>query len=883
MLGRRRPSREIEEEMRHHLELEAASLRAQGLTEEEARRQSRIRFGSVDGVAEACQERRGLPRVESVVREFRQSLRALARVPGFSIAVISVVGLGIGFATAAFALVQMVLMRPLAFADEDRLFSIYEADSTSAPRTPSWPGVREWREQTRQFESIAYVRGETLGVRTAEGTRLLLVAYSSGDLFRTLKARPLIGRVFSEAEAERGDPVAVITHHIWRDQFGRDPKVVGRTLSTEMGPYSVIGVMPEGARYPSFTDVWLPLGALPASARQAIERRDLHVDAQTVGRILPTTTVEQAAAELKALSERAALVHPDTRGWTAVLLRTVRSETLGNAPGRLLMLGIATLLLLLVACVNVAGLLVARGAARAREISVRAALGASPQRLAGQMLIESILLATAGGALGIALAVMTVRIVTTQAPTVLPRLEATGIDPIVYVFAVAVSALTALLFGLIPARRAGRVAPMDALRASLGVSGERSAERVRAALIVVETALAAILVVHATSVTRSMIRLGATDLGFETSGMATVRVIPPLPRYEAPEAALLLYSRLEEEVGNAPGVESVALVNHLPLSGTSMVTDVRTSRVPDPLEPSGSLQAGAAFFRSASTNYFEMLGVTLLQGRSFSRAEVESRAPVAVVNEALANREWPGRSPVGESVTIRKVAQSRPDFGEEIALTVVGVTRDIFSFGPARPEPPAIYAPYTLVVWGNMYIIAKGNTGGLVDAVRSGIERVDPSIPVAGPGFAQRVRLYDEYAAGFLRTPRINASVLVAFAGTALLLAAVGLFGVIAYLVLRRRREFGVHLALGATRSTVMRLVLREAVLLVSSGLAIGFAGAFALGKLAGSTSPLAGSFDPTAFLISGVVFLGVALSASALPALRASRVAPARTLREEG
>jgi predicted permease len=798
-------------------------------------------------------------------------------VPGFSIAAISVLGLGIGFATAAFALAQMVLLRPMEYADEDRLFSIYEADSTAASRPVSWPAVREWREQTRLFESMAYVRGETLGVRDEEGMRLLLAAYSSGDLFRTLKATPLLGRVFTEAEAERGDPVAVIAYHIWRDQFGSDLNVVGRALPTELGPFSVIGVMPEGARYPSFTDVWLPLGALPASGRQAIERRDLHVDAQTVGRILPSATAERAAAELKTFSEQAARVHADTRGWTNVQLRSVRSETLGSAPGRLLMLGIATFLLLLVACVNVAGLLVARGAARAREISVRAALGASPRWLAGQLAIESILLAAAGGALGIVFAVIAVRIVTTQAATVLPRLEATGVDPIVYVFAVAISGLTALLFGVIPARRASRVAPMDALRASLGVSGERSAERVRAGLIVVETALAAILVVHATSLTRSMIRLGETDLGFETSRMAAIRVIPPLPRYESPAAAVELFSRLKEEVAHAPGVESAALVNHLPLSGTSMGTEVRTSRAPGPLEKPSAL------FRSASANYFETLDIALVQGRSFSEAEVGSRAPVAVVNKALADREWPGRNPVGESITIRKVAQSRPDFGGEVTLTVVGVIENTLSFGPAQPEPPVIYAPYTLVVWGNMYVVAQGRTGGPVDAVRSAVQRVDPSIPVAGPGFDKRVRLYDEYAAGFLRTPRINASVLVAFAGTALLLAAVGLFGVIAYLVLRRRREFGVHLALGATRSTVMRLVLREAVLLVGAGLAIGFAGAFALGRLAGSTVPLSGNFDPAAFLIGGAVFLGAALSASALPALRASRVAPARTLREEG
>jgi predicted permease len=765
-----------------------------------------------------------------------------------------------------------VLLRPLPYGNEERLFSVYESDSTGALRPPSLPAVRDWREGTRAFEALAYVRGETLGVRDDDGTRLLLAAYSTAELFRVLDVQPELGRLFSDAEAEQGEPVVVLAWHLWRDQYGSDPALIGGTLSTELGPLTVIGVMPEGVRYPSFADLWLPQGALPVDARRLVERRDLHVDAQTVGRTAVSATQEQAAAELSAFARTAASVHPDARGWTSIRLRSVRSEVLGNAPGRLALLGGATVLLLLVACVSVAGLLVARAVARGRELSVRAALGASPRLLVGQLMAESALLAVMGGVAGVVVAAATLRVLIARAPTALPRLDGAALDGGALLFAMAISALTALLFGVLPARRASRAAPMDALRSSRGTSGGRGEERVRRVLVVAEVALAAMLVVGATSLARTLMRLGATDPGLDTTGIATVRVTPPLPRYGSPEAALALFARLQEEVAKMPEVRQVALVNHLPLSGTAMVTGLRTARSPDPEE------RPSALYRAISANFFDTLGIELLRGRALTEAEVQGRAPVVVVNEALASIEWPDRDPIGESITIQKVAQGRADFGEEITLTVVGVASNTRSFGPTFPEGPVVYGPYTLVVWGNTFVVAKGSvpTRRLVDALRSAVQRVDPAIPVLGPGFTQRVRPYDEYAANFLVAPRLSASVLGSFAGAALLLATVGLFGVIAYLVVQRRREFGVRVALGATGASIVRLVLREASILVTIGIILGFVGAYFLGR----RSAL-GELDYLTFALSSAVFLVAALSASVLPALRAARLAPARILRD--
>jgi putative ABC transport system permease protein len=871
-LSRGRLAREIEQELRNHVELEAEELCARGLDERAARRAASVAFGSADTVAEQIRDVRGFPRVDVVLRELHHAARALARSPGFTCAAVGVLGLGIGAATAAYGIARAVVLRPLPYAEEARLFSVYESDSTGALRVPSFPAVRDWRAGTRTFEALAYVRGETLGVRDEDGTRLLLGAFSSAELFRALDVQPALGRVFGAAEAEQGEPVVVLAWHLWRDQFGSDPHMVGRMLSTELGPLTVIGVMPEGVRYPSFADVWLPVGALTRDGRRAVERRDLHVDAQTVGRIAATATQEQAAAELSAFAAEAATVHPDARGWTSVSLRSVRSEVLADAPGRLALLGGATVLLLLVACVSVAGLLVARAVARGRELSVRAALGATPRRLAGQLLAESALLATLGGILGVLVAAASMRILIAYAPTALPRLDGAGLGGGALAFAIAISAFTAMLSGLLPARRAGRAAPMDVLRSARGTSSGRGEERVRRILVVAEVALAAMLVVGATSLSRTLLRLGATDPGFDTAGIATVRVTPPMPRYASPEAALALFARLQEEVGKTPDVQQVALVNHLPLSGTAMVTSLRTSRTPD------AEDRPFAFYRAISANFFDTLDIDLVRGRALTEAEVQGHAPVVVVNESLATREWPDRDPIGESITIRKVAQGRADFGEEITLTVVGVVSDTRSFGPTRPEGSVVYAPYTLVVWGNTFVVAKGRapTRRLVDGLRNAVQRVDPAIPVLGPGFSQRVRAYDEYAASFLAAPRLSASVLGSFAGASLLLATVGLFGVIAYLVVQRRREFGVRVAMGATGASIVRLVLREASILVVIGIAIGFVGAYLLGR-----KSTLGELDYVTFAVSSIVFLVAALTASVLPAIRAARLAPARILRE--
>ncbi len=816
-------------------------------------------------------------RLELVAREFRQAARSLRRSPGFALASIGVLALGIGAATAAYGVARAVLLQPLPYPEDERLFTVYEADATGARRPPSWPTVREWRADTRAFAGLAYVRGESISVRGGEGTMLLLAAWPTAEFFRTLDVEPALGRVFGDEEAMIGERVAVLSWHLWQDQFASDPNVIGQSLTTDVGPFTVIGVMPAGVRYPAWADLWLPQGALTAEGLEAIQRRDLHVDAVTVGRLAPAASAESAAAELKAFNERAAQTHPDARGWTLIDMRSLRSEVVGSSANRVGLLGGATVLLLLLACVNVAGLLLARAAARGRELSVRAALGASRTRLAGQLLTESALLAAGGGLLGVFVGNTLLRVLATRAGSALPRLDTAHIDGAALLVALGVSGLTLLVFGVAPARQVGRTSPMAGLRGSQGTVSTPGVERVRRTLVVAEVALAVALVVGATATARALLRLSSADLGFATDGLAVVRVLPPAQRYGSAEAAVALYDRLAVEIARADGVRQVALINHLPLSGTSMPTELHTVRVPGPNE------RPSALYRAISANWFDLMQLQLTRGRPLLDEEVRTRAPVVVVNQALASREWPGRDPVGESITIRKVAQGRADFGEEMTLTVVGVASDTRSFGPEQVEPPVVYVPYTLAIWPNIFVVARGEEFAPVLAVRNAIQSVDPAIPVAGPGFSNRVRPIEDYAANLLAARRLSTTLLTGFALAAILLAAVGLFGVIAYLVEQRRREFGVRVAIGASRGTIVTLVLRRAVALTLVGLAVGSGVAWALGRVFRDSQPDLAAPVYSPFVVATVVFFVATLAASALPALRASRVAPARILREDG
>ncbi len=810
-------------------------------------------------------------------RELCLGARALRRSPGFAGLAVVVLALAIGASSAAVSVADAVLFDPLPYGDADRLYSVYERNPDGAIRQPSAPTVRDWSESRATFDGLSWVRGDVLGVTSDHGTMLLLAAYSGADLFATLGVAPVLGRLFDQAEAVSGAPVAVIGWHTWRTEFGGDPDIIGRTLSTGNGPLEVIGVLASGVRYPAWAHMWVPVGVLTGDARAVLERRDLHVDAQTVVRLKPDATPEMAARELGAISERLAALHADLIGWTGAELRDIRSEFLGAAPSRVLVLGGAAGLLLLIGCVNVAGLFLARSVARGGERAVRAALGATPGWIAAPLAAEASLIAIGAAVLALPIALVLLRGLGAVASDALPRIAGATIAAGPLSAAIVAGALTALVFAFLPARRAAHAQPADALRSSRG-GGGRAEERLRAGLVVAEIALAVVLVTGAVALVQALTRLTTIDVGVDLEPVVVVRVEPPRPRYASAAAAAALYADLEAAVRAVPGVSRAAQINHLPLSGTSMPTPVVSGR------PTGDGERPQAFFRTMSAAYVETVGVAVTRGRTFTEGEVAGAAAVAVVNEALARQEWPGEDPIGRTLRITKVAQTRPDFGEEVVVRVVGVIADTRTFGPAQPAPPAVYVPVTLTTWPSIFIVARGeqDAAALIQPIRRALLAVDETLPIAGPGFANQVRRYADYADNWIRAERAAATLWTAFALAAFLLAMVGLFGVIAYVVAQREREIGVRLAIGAAPRGIVRLIVLQSARLAVLGIAAGVAAALVLGTSARALGEVVPRPEPLAIALAGAVFLVGAVLAAGLPAARAARVEPIAALRTD-
>jgi putative ABC transport system permease protein len=875
LLQRGRVERELADELRGHLERDAAERVRRGASAAAARREAGVAFGGYDAVSEACRDVRGVGRLEELRRDVRYAARSLRRSPTFTVAAVAVLALGVGAMTAVFSIAEGVLLRPLPYAAADRLYSLYERSDAGGVRPASYPMFRDWAA-AGALASVAYIRGETLGVRGEDGMRLLLAGYASEGFFETLGTAPALGRVWDRAEAQAGAAVAVLSDAAWRESFGADAGVIGRPLATESGPLVVIGVMPPGYRYPAWAEVWRPLEALSGDQRQALVRRDLHVDAQVVGRIVEGRTPQAVAAALQAVDKRIEARHADAEGWTGARLDGVRAELLGDARTRIALLAGAVCVLLLIACVNVAGLLIARGAGRGREVATRIALGAGRRRVARQFVAEALLLGAAGGALGAVFGALAVRLVVVAAPAALPRLDGVSADWRAAAFALAVGCVTAVLFGLLPAARASNASPMTLLRSGRGAVGGRWSVRLRSGLVAAEVALATLLVIGAALLLRTLGALERVPLGIEPEGVVAVRITPPA-RYDEPERALALFRSLEETARRVQGVRHAALVNHLPLSGTSMPTSIAAGGTTAQAPP-------FALVRTISADYTATLGARIAEGRPISDADVAARAPVALVNETLANQLWPDASAVGRSMRIRHAAQGRPDFGEELTVTIVGVVVDVRAFGPQIPPQPEVYVPVSTMIWPSIFLAARTSeeTAVVAERLRRALVALDPSLPVAGPGFQQRVRPLTDYESSRVLDRRLNAAVLTSFAAIAFALAAVGVFGIVAYIALERRPEFGLRMSLGARPADIVRLVVAGGLKLVLAGIAIGLlAAAFATRLLQGLLFGVAPG-DVRSFVAAGALFLLAGIVAGAIPAVRAARTEPARILRTE-
>lgn len=879
----------LDEELSAHLEQLVQRLEREGKSPADARAAALRRFGDPEQVRRECRELAN--DVEAVMtrkalwQELRQDaaygLRTLRHAPLFSAIAVLTLAIGIGASTAIFSVVHGVLLRALPYDHADRVITIWNgyrqggAVSTTAIAPPEFADITE---QARTLDAVAAIgraaanlSGDCPGSGTCEPERANGYAVSP-NLFRLLGARTAIGRDFNDAEGAPGtEPVVLLSHALWRRRYGGDSAVIGRAININGTLRTVIGVMPPAVRFPDApvgflrerADLWVPRNA---TGDRGEERGNQFLG--IVARRSASTSPEQLRTDLESIAARFRAAFPGRYDQATVRWglqhQSLRDEMVGESRRPLLIVLGAVLLLMLIASANVAHLSLARGSARRQEFAVRAALGAGRLRLVRQLVTENLLLGGAATALAVAGATIATRGLVGLAPDVIPNLDQVRLNAPVLGFALLLGIASAVLVGLIPALRQSQVSVQDALR-----SGGRSAaagprRRVRSVLVVAEVAMALVILVGAGLLTRSLLALQRVDPGFRPGPALTFAVTLPRARYDSPGKLAAFHAALQERLAAIAGVEAVSAVDPLPLGGNNWSG---TFHVEGLVVPPGG-QDPHAEYAVALPGFVDALRMRLVRGREFTPADGRDAPAVVVVDERLAARYFPGQDPIG-----RRVSQQG---AEGPFATIVGVVGHVYRSGPAREGEPQIYFPFAQHVQAPLSYVLRTSTDplSLVRSVRGAVSGIDPALPIA------RVATMASLEQGALARERFNALLLALFAVTALLLAAIGLYGVMAYLVSQRLGEIGIRLALGGRPRDVVRLVIGEGMLMAAIGIAIGAAAALALGRLIEGMLHGVTPTDPLTFVAIAVTLAVVSFVASALPARRATRADPVRALR---
>ena len=790
-----------------------------------------------------------------LLQDLRYGLRGLVRSPGFAIAAGLTLALGIGANTAMFSLVDAVLLRPLPYPQPERLVRVRAVNAETGQDANLNPlDFADYRRQARSFADLAAMATPTFSLTGGGEPERIRGARVSSNFFRAFGARPAIGRDFQiQDEQPDAEPVAILSHRLWERRYHSDPKILGKTVTLDDAPVIVIAILEDGFRAPGASEddppeVWTPLRIEERMGRGG---HWLPV----FGRLADGATIEKARAEMETLARSLEKEHPQSnQGWTTSL-QDLEQSLVGNTRTPLLLLLASVGLVLLIACVNVANLLLARAGSREHEVAVRATLGASSARLLRQLLTESLLLATLGGAAGLLLAFFVTRLFSRLDPEILPRAEEIAVDSRVLAFNLGISVLAAIAFGLVPALRTARGA---VLRQGTRTTPNR---RLSAALVIAELALALVLLIGAGLLAKSFWRLLRVDLGFRAENLLIATVDLPASRYGEPHQMTAFYQSLFEKTAALPGVLHATGVDILPLSGGYSCNSFS-------IDDGSSIHAEdvpCIEYRIVGPGYFEALGIPIVQGESFP----STNAPVAIVNETLARALWPDRSPLGNRITL--------GFEEETPHTIVGVVKDVRHFGLQSAAAPEVYVNYLQHPTSALTVVVRtaNDPASLRKSLAKEVQSLDPELPVS------RVESLESLVAGSIAQPRLRTELLLLFALLALVLAAVGVFGVISYSVVRRTREIGLRMALGAGRTQVLRLVLGQTLAYAGAGLALGLAAALALTRLLASLLYEVGPTDPVIFITGAAVLLAVAGLAGYLPARQASRLEPLEALHE--
>jgi len=798
--------------------------------------------------------------MDTLFKDIRFGVRSLLTRPAFAAVAIITLALGIGANTAIFSVINAVLLRPLSYEQPDRLVTFRSnqsaldlADVTAASKTFTKIGGEV-------LSPLAYTAG-------SEPVQIQ-VGQVSGGYFETLGINAARGRYITANDDQDGGPfVVVLSHALWQRQFGGDQNILGKTIPLSGNSYTVIGVMPAGFKSPrENTEAWTPVHI---SNPVAANFRGVHF-LRTYGRLTPGVTLQQASAEMRLIDERLAKQYPADNKNRSTALIALQERIVGQSRSALLILFAAVSLVLLIACANFANLLLARGAERGREIVIRTALGAGRWRIVRQLLTESILIAIVGGAIGVVFAWWGINLLIALKPANLPRLDEIGVDVRVFGFTLGVSLLTGLIFGLLPAWTASRAAATSGLKESArGASSSRSQQRLRNAFVVAEVAVALILLVGAGLLVKTFWKLRNVEPGFNPEHLLTMRVELPETRYKEVEPQTRFRAQALANVNSLPGTQA-AMVSELPLSGDSLDHDFLIEGRP-PIAPGDepSLET-----RSVMGDYFHVMQIPLKSGRDFQKQDFDPNAPlVGIANDEMVKQYFPNENPLG-----KRVRWARNPTVQWIEI--VGVAGNVKHFGLDLPELPALYSPYTQINswkrWMSFAVRTQADPSAMTQAVKEQIWKVDAQLPIT------KVQSMNEVAAASFDARRFNMLLLTLFAGLALVLAAVGVYGVMSYAVTQRTHEIGIRMALGAQVGNVMRLVMKGGLVIATAGVAIGLAGAFALTRLMSSLLFDVAPTDKATFAGVSLALLLIALAACYIPARRATKVDPLQALRYE-
>ncbi len=878
--------RELDAELESHLQLHAADGVRSGLTPDEARRRAVLKLGGLERTREQHRDRRGLPAFETLMRDVRYAVRVLRQRPGFTLAAVLVLALGIGANTAIFSVVNAVLLRPLPYPEPDRLTFVWHV-----PPADAFPGMTQfsvspanfldWQRQSRSFERMALMQFRSFNISGQTGPETLRAAGVTPGFFDVFGVQPILGRTLRPEEDIRGQHrVVVLSERLWMRRFGGDPNILGRKLSLGGEPFTVVGVMGPTFRLPQFAELWTPL----AWTDEERTVRNNH-NATVIARLRRDVDLQTANTEMTVISRRLEQQYPeDNKSWGAVVIPLHQDLVADIRPSLMVLLG-AVAFVLLIACANVANLVLARTIGRRKEIGVRLALGASGGRVLRQILCETAVLGVAGGVIGLLVASAAVKLIVAYFGTTLPEAMAVRLDLPVLTFTLLLSLATGIVVGAGAAWRLTRTNVSDALKQGLSrTDADNSGTRTRNALVVAEVALSLMLLIGAGLMVRSLYHLQNADMGMDPRNVLAAALIVPQARYDTPEKQTRFYDRVLERVRALPGVESASLTASVPLSGDAGNWPIAIEGRPTPPASQQPTVVGVI----ASPGFLHTLRIGLVSGRDLADSDIShqtaaspatasiasdtSGRPTAIlISQSMAKHFWPNQDPLG--------ARLKCIFLPDTALQVVGVVKDakIDALDALVPRD-VMYLSFRQLQNGFMQLMVRTTSSPLVHvgAITKAVHELDPEQPVVD------IRTMDEVAMGSISRRRFTMLLLASFAGLALLLAAVGIYSVLSYAVRQRVREIGIRLALGARPADVLRMTVFNGMRPTLVGVVIGLAGAAAISRLLSSFVFGISGTDPATFASVVALVLIVGFSASLIPAYRATMVDPIKTLRDE-